>query len=190
MTGWPFRGIMLVELLPVSLARLAVEVPVNQPKVTIVSKSPSFDAERAARFYSRTRGRIAAWLRDRTGIPPAVRETLLLVPDLFALVVRLILDPRVDGSLRAQLVLVSVYVISPVDFIPDFLLPGGLLDDAVAMAFVLSRLARIMASSGESILREHWEGEGDALAQIQRVTAAADKVLDGVLLKRLRGLWR
>jgi uncharacterized membrane protein YkvA (DUF1232 family) len=148
--------------------------------------SVDYDFERAERFYSKLRARIVAWLNARTNLDRQVREYLLLLPDLFALVTRLIADPRVDASLKVQLIAVSAYVISPIDLVPDFLLPVGLIDDIVAVAFVLSRVVRIMEEAGEDILREHWEGEGDVLVQVQSVAGTADGVLNRVILRRLR----
>jgi uncharacterized membrane protein YkvA (DUF1232 family) len=110
----------------------------------------------------------------------------LLLPDLFALLVRLVRDPRIDSSLKAQLLLVSAYVISPIDLIPDFLLPIGLADDTVALAFILSRVVAIMGQAGADMLREHWEGDGDVLDQIQRLIEHADSVLNRRVLDRLR----
>ena len=151
--------------------------------------SAAYDFERAERFYSRLRARIVTWLDRRTKIDAQVRGYLLLLPDLFALLVRLIGDSRIDTSLKMQLIAVSAYVISPIDLVPDFLLPIGLIDDVVAIAFVLSRVVRIMQESGEEILREHWEGEGDVLAQVQSVAETADGVLNSVILRRLRHLF-
>jgi uncharacterized membrane protein YkvA (DUF1232 family) len=151
--------------------------------------SVDYDFERAERFYSKLRARIVAWLNARTNVDGQVREYLLLLPDLFALITRLIADPRIDASLKVQLVAVSAYVISPIDLVPDFLLPVGLIDDVVAIAFVLSRAVRIMEEAGEDILREHWEGEGDVLAQVQGVAGTADAVLNRFILRRLRGLF-
>jgi uncharacterized membrane protein YkvA (DUF1232 family) len=147
----------------------------------------TYDDNRAERFYSKLRARIAAWLKKNTGISDRQREYLLLLPDLFALLIRLLRDPRIDTSLRWQLAAVSLYAISPIDLIPDAFMPAGLVDDTVAIAFILSRVVRIMGEAGETILREHWEGEGDALAQIQKVVATADAVLKNVaVLSRLR----
>ncbi|MGC9347545.1 MAG: YkvA family protein [Anaerolineae bacterium] len=146
----------------------------------------TYDVERAERFYSRLRARISNWLKGRAKIGDRVRGLLLLLPDLFALVIRLIQDPRVDRSYKLQLIAVSAYVMSPIDLVPDFLLPIGLVDDAVALAFVLSRLVRIMEDAGEEILREHWEGEDDVLNVIQRVLGAADTALNARVLRRLR----
>jgi uncharacterized membrane protein YkvA (DUF1232 family) len=151
--------------------------------------SVDYDFERADRFYSKLRARIVAWLNARTNVSGRVREYLMLLPDMFALITRLIADPRIDASLKLQLVAVSAYVISPIDLVPDFLLPVGLVDDVVAIAFVLSRVVRIMEEAGEDILREHWEGEGDVLAQVQSVAETADSMLNTVILRRLRRLF-
>jgi uncharacterized membrane protein YkvA (DUF1232 family) len=151
--------------------------------------SVDYDFERAERFYSKLRARIVAWLNARTNVDGQVREYLLLLPDLFALITRLIADPRIDASLKVQLIAVSAYVISPIDLVPDFLLPVGLLDDIVAIAFVLSRVVRLMEEAGEDILREHWEGEGDVLAQVQSVAGTADGMLNKIILRRLRRLF-
>lgn len=151
--------------------------------------SVDYDFERAERFYSKLRARIVAWLDARTNISGQVRKYLLLLPDMFALVTRLIADPRIDVSLKLQLIAVSAYVISPIDLVPDFLLPMGLIDDVVAIAFVLSRVVRIMDEAGEDILREHWEGEGDVLAQVQSVAETADSMLNTVILRRLQELF-
>jgi uncharacterized membrane protein YkvA (DUF1232 family) len=151
--------------------------------------SVDYDFERAERFYSKLRARIVAWLNARTNVSGRVREYLMLLPDMFALITRLIADPRIDASLKLQLIAVSAYVISPIDLVPDFLLPVGLIDDIVAIAFVLSRVVRIMEEAGEDILREHWEGEGDVLAQVQSVAETADSMLNTVILRRLRRLF-
>jgi uncharacterized membrane protein YkvA (DUF1232 family) len=137
-----------------------------------------YDPAEAQRFYTRLRERIARWLDQNAKVDPRVRDALLLLPDFVALLVRLIADPRVERALKGQLILVTLYVLSPLDLIPDFLLPLGLVDDTVAVALMLSRFARILAEPGEEVLREHWEGPGDVLAQIRRVAEAADWLLN------------
>ena len=151
------------------------------------SQLTTYDYPRAERFYSKLRGRITTWLEKNTGISDRRKEYLLLLPDLFALLIRLMRDSRVDAALRLQLAAVSLYVISPVDLIPDVLMPVGLLDDTVALAFILSRVVRVMGEAGEAVLREHWEGDGDVLAQIQKIVKTADTMLkNAAILNRLR----
>ena len=147
------------------------------------------EIRRARGSYTRLRARVTAWL-DGRNVSDQVKEYLLLLPDLFALLVRLMGDPRVDKSLRAQLAIVSVYVISPIDLIPDFILPVGLLDDTVALAFILTRVIKVMGETGEDILRQHWEGQGDVLAQLQNIARTADRLLNERVLKRLGRLFK
>ncbi len=154
------------------------------------SEQPNLpDTKRAQRSYARLRTRVAAWL-EHHDVSDQVREYFLLLPDLFALLIRLMRDPRVDRSLKWQLGIVSAYVISPIDLIPDFILPLGLIDDTVALAFVLSRAVRIMGVTGEDVVREHWEGEGDVLMQIQKIAKTADRLLNDRLISRLGRLFR
>ena len=159
-----------------------MEAPHNQQK-----NLPEIRRTRGS--YTRLRARVTAWL-DGHDVNPQVKEYLLLLPDLFALLIRLMGDPRVDKSLKAQLALVSIYVISPIDLIPDFILPVGLIDDTVALAFILTRVVKLMGETGEDILRQHWEGQGDILAQLQKIARTADRLLNERVLKRLGRLFK
>lgn len=144
-------------------------------------QSDAAEIARAERHYTRLRARVARWLEGhRMG---GLRgEMVLLLPDLFMLLIRLLRDARIDGTLKAQLLTVSAYVISPIDLVPDFLLPVGLTDDTVAVAYVLTRVVAMLGLAGEDILRQHWDGRGDVLDQIRRIVALADRALNSWLL--------
>lgn len=144
------------------------------------------EIERAERHYERLRRRTSRWL-ERRHLNETVREYLLLLPDMFMLLIRLLRDPRVNRGLKAQLVGATAYVIAPVDFIPDFIVPFGLTDDMVAVAFIISRIVAIMGAAGEDVLREHWPGRGDVLGLVRSVLGSADKVLNHRVLGWLRG---
>jgi uncharacterized membrane protein YkvA (DUF1232 family) len=144
------------------------------------------DLARAERVYTRLRRRIDGWLRRRGRAGEAAAPYLLLLPDLFALILRLVRDPRVGRGAKLHLLAVTAYVISPIDLVPDFLLPLGLIDDTVAVALVLSRVVNVIDEAGEEVLREHWEGPGDILETIRRVLGAANDLLGGRILRRLR----
>lgn len=155
-------------------------------KQTQEPSATEYDLERAERFYTQLRRRIARWLRQRTGIDDKIRDALLLLPDLFVLVIRLIRDARIDPGPKLQLIAVTTYVISPIDLVPDFLLPFGLIDDTVALAFVLGRIVKMMDQAGEAVLREHWEGRGDVLERIQWIISNASQWLGAGILGKLR----
>lgn len=145
-----------------------------------------YDTRRAERFYTRLRRRVTTWLNRHTRVSSKIRGALLLLPDLLALVIRLIKDPRIDRGLKLQLIAVTAYVISPIDIVPDFLLPFGLIDDTVALAFVLGRIVKMMDQAGEEVLREHWEGEGDILARIHWIARNASEWFGAGTLSRIK----
>ena len=156
---------------------IPVSVTVEQP-----------DVEHVERFYTRQRRRIDRWLAGHK-VNPTVRGYLLLLPDLVALLGRLLREPAIDVGLKAQLMLAMAYVLSPIDLIPDLFLPLGLVDDVTVLAFALTRVIRIMGQAGEDLLRKHWEGEGDVLVHIQRLLHDAERVLSPRTLGRLRRLF-
>ena len=83
---------------------------------------------------------------------PALR----LVPDRVHLVRGLVADAGTPIGVRVALVGLLVYLVSPVDLIPDFLPGIGSLDDLVVTAFVLRWAGRRM---GIDDLRARWTGD-------------------------------
>ncbi len=157
----------------------------NKPEELQIAKYK----EKGERFYARLRKRIHSWLEKNLAVDPKVREYLLLLPDLFVLLIRLISDQRIELKYRLQLMLALVYVISPVDLIPDFALPFGFLDDAVAVVYALTRLINIMGTAGEDIMIEHWEGDGNILDKLQKLSSDVDRLLSSGFIDRLRELF-
>jgi uncharacterized membrane protein YkvA (DUF1232 family) len=96
------------------------------------------------------------------------RALVRLVPDCVVLFKRLLTDPRVDWWRKAILVLVIVYVASPIDLVPDFVPIPGQLDDAL---LVVLALRGVLRSAGPVVVAEHWLGSQSALAILSRVAA-------------------
>ena len=88
------------------------------------------------------------------------------VPDCVVLFKRLLSDPRMVWWRKALLAGVIVYLISPIDLVPDFIPVAGQLDDALVVALVLRSVLR---GSGEALLREHWPGPPQSLLVIRRL---------------------
>jgi uncharacterized membrane protein YkvA (DUF1232 family) len=94
-----------------------------------------------------------------------LRETLMLFPNLIKLLYRLMGDSRVPLAEKALLVGVIAYVISPLDFIPDFIPFVGEVDDLYLVALVLLRL---MTRTRGEVLNSHWDGPGDLARLVDR----------------------
>lgn len=161
-----------------------------------IAESVSYNAESAAeihpdranRFYDRIRNSIHDYLEKKENAAATAGLFLLLVPDVFMLLWRLLRDPRVVGRDKVLLGSAVVYYFSPFDLIPEaFLGPMGFVDDLVFGVFVLNRL---LASTDPQVLREHWSGSEDVLQMLRRVTAGADNLLGTKLTERLRKMVR
>ena len=66
--------------------------------------------------------------------PAQLFQLLLNLPKFIKLIYRLFKDSRVPFHLKGVLILALIYAISPIDLIPDFLIPGlGQVDDIIIL---------------------------------------------------------
>lgn len=96
------------------------------------------------------------------------------IPGFGRLLVRLVRDPRVPRLDRALFGAAFLYLLTPVDLMPDWLPVLGQLDDLVLVGLALYRL---LYRTPEEVLVEHWDGEDRALAIIRDLL---DRILDVV----------
>ena len=94
-------------------------------------------------------------------------ELLTLVPNLVRLCRGLLRDPRVPLGSKIVLGFAVVWLVSPIDLIPEFIPVLGPLDDVVVAVLAIRHVLR---RAGEDVVREHWHGGDAALHAIIRVT--------------------
>jgi uncharacterized membrane protein YkvA (DUF1232 family) len=154
------------------------EPPTVEPKPTMPTPS-EFNAAQAQDFYQRTRAKIVRWAQG-AGAGKEATQYILLVPDIMALFVRLMGDPRVSAALKAEIAAASAYIIIPFDLMPEAVLgPVGLIDDAIVGVIALNRVVKAMGQAGEDVLRQYWDGDDDILEVIEDLLARADKFVTG-----------
>jgi uncharacterized membrane protein YkvA (DUF1232 family) len=95
----------------------------------------------------------------------AAKELALLVPNLVLLFKDLLRDPAVPRGPKIALGIGVVWLVSPIDLLPEFLPVLGPLDDAVVAALVLRYLVK---HAGVDIVRSHWRGDPATLGTILR----------------------
>ena len=95
----------------------------------------------------------------------AAKELALLVPNLVLLFKDLLRDPAVPRGPKIALGIGVVWLISPIDLLPEFLPVLGPLDDAVVATLVLRYLVR---RAGPDVVRRHWRGDPATLDMILR----------------------
>ena len=96
----------------------------------------------------------------------AARELATLIPNLVSLFRGMLRDPRVPRGSKVWLWFAIVWLVSPIDLIPEFVPVAGPLDDAIVAALVLRH---VLKRTDASVLSEHWRGEPATLAKILRV---------------------
>jgi uncharacterized membrane protein YkvA (DUF1232 family) len=142
--------------------------------------------ERAKRFYDRLRERIHNYVDGKGAVAERGADFLMLVPDMFILLWRLTNDSRVNAKNKVLLGSGLAYYLFPLDIMPEAILgPIGFIDDLVFGVYLLNKL---LTDTDAAILREHWSGEEDVLQAIQRVLNAADTLVAGELMPRLKKL--
>ncbi len=136
-------------------------------------------------FYQKLRIRLKEWAAG-AGKDSTALKYVLLAPDFFHLLCKILLDPRVPGKEKAKVGGAIAYFMSPLDVVPEGLLgPAGYVDDVALAAYVLNS---VLESAGPEVLREHWAGDGDVLEQIRSVIKAADKLLGSGAWSKIKRL--
>ena len=108
---------------------------------------------------------LAVMLLLALGRRTQARELATLIPNLLVLFKGLLQDPQVSRRNKAWLWFAVVWLVSPIDLIPEFIPFLGPLDDAVVAALVLRHVLR---TTDRSVLTEHWRGDPATLDVITR----------------------
>ena len=95
---------------------------------------------------------------ERKKLRTRMKELLLLLPNLVKLLVRLLRDARVSRADKVILAGTILYVIAPLDFLPDMIPFIGQVDDVYLVAISILRLVN---RTDAKLINEHWDGETD-----------------------------
>jgi uncharacterized membrane protein YkvA (DUF1232 family) len=97
-------------------------------------------------------------------LPPGLLKDLAgFLPACVTLARRLRADPRVPFKAKAAVVVAGLWVLSPIDLLPEFLPVIGPLDDVVVVALALRYAARQVP---REVLLDAWPGEPRLLERL------------------------
>ena len=104
------------------------------------------------------------WLHrpSRELLGPAIR----LVPDLVRLARAVSSDDATPRSVKVALGALLLYLVSPIDLVPDFLPVIGSIDDLIVSGLVLRWAGRRI---GVDTLRSHWTGRPEGFELLCRL---------------------
>lgn len=109
------------------------------------------------------------WQQRRAGSAVDWRDLLRLAPDVVRLIRRLVVDPTVPRATRWWLAGLLVYLLSPIDLVPDFLPVIGYADDAIVVAVALRFAIR---HAGMPAIERHWPGAPEGLRSVLTLVGA------------------
>jgi uncharacterized membrane protein YkvA (DUF1232 family) len=134
---------------------------------------PANERSRAS-FEKERKSKMAINGGERKRARGFLKGALMLIPNFLRLLYRLFKDPRVPLAEKTLLIGTIVYVVSPLDFLPDVIPFLGQVDDLYLISLVVLRL---LSRTSDEVLREHWNGTGDLVAIVDRIVRSAQLVL-------------
>ncbi|MDQ6611101.1 MAG: YkvA family protein [Gemmatimonadota bacterium] len=122
--------------------------------------------------------------RPRTGAKRNVMGAIAQIPAYLRLLAGLVTDKRVSKLDKFFVLAAAVYIVSPIDLIPDFIPFFGEVDDVFLLMIALQRLVN---NAGRSVLLSHWSGHPDDVHHLSfaRIVSAAGFFLPSQLKRRL-----
>jgi len=113
-----------------------------------------------------------------------MRELLLFIPNLMGLLIGLLRDERVSQADKAILAGIIMYVIVPLDVIPDFIPFIGQVDDSYLLAISILRL---LNRADRRVVMDHWKGRRDIKELVDSIAKIAEFFLPKPVKNVLRG---
>jgi uncharacterized membrane protein YkvA (DUF1232 family) len=112
--------------------------------------------------------------QDKLQLNSRMKNLLMFLPNMVQLLGRLITDKRVATTDKALFAGAILYVLMPLDFIPDFIPFVGQIDDIYLVSLTLLRLIN---NADAGIVRQHWSGGGDIVSLADTIAKLAPALL-------------
>ena len=114
-------------------------------------------------------------------------KAITQLPSYLRLLLGLISDSRVSKVDRFFVIAAAAYIVSPIDFVPDFIPFFGQVDDVFLLMLSLQRLVN---NAGRSVVLSHWNGKAHEVDNLNfaRIVSAAGFFLPSQIKRRLLGM--
>lgn len=100
------------------------------------------------------------------------KDLIFVIPDVAALIYRLLKDKRVPVKTKLCLSAAVAYITFPIDFIPDNLPFIGAIDDIGIVIFALNKIINDVPAQ---VIAENWEGNIDLLSFLNNILEYLNK---------------
>lgn len=113
-----------------------------------------------------------------------VKSFLRALPAVARTLVRLAGDPMLPRSVKIALAAAVLYLLSPLDLVPDFVPLVGYLDDVLLGAVLVDG---ILSHVDRALILRYWPGSPDSLEKVARVARLLSAWVPRRLKQRLFG---
>jgi len=134
----------------------------NEQQEKVTEESASEEEEKYMDFYIRLRRKIDNQIKDRNEDTPinTMINLLTVLPDLLHLNIKLLFDGKMKAEKKGAILGAILYVISPIDLIPDILPAFGWLDDLIVITLGLNSLLDDKKDDYVKVaVKKYWAGE-------------------------------
>lgn len=111
-----------------------------------------------------------------------MKEAIILIPKMLRLLFRTMRDRRVGFNQKLLLLGTILYVISPLDFVPDFIPFTGQVDDILLLAVII---LKIMQQAGHSVFQDNWNDQQGLSELAKRIRKLASSFLPTSIYNRI-----
>lgn len=111
-----------------------------------------------------------------------LKEAIILIPKMLRLLFRTMRDRRVGFNHKLLLLGTILYVISPLDFVPDFIPFTGQVDDILLLAVII---LKIMQQAGHSVFQDNWNDQQGLSELAKRIRKLASSFLPTSIYNRI-----
>ncbi|RMF92342.1 MAG: DUF1232 domain-containing protein [Candidatus Schekmanbacteria bacterium] len=138
-------------------------------------------------FYLNLRKKVLEWLKSDSGKDSKWQEYILLAPDLFYLLCKLMMDKDVPIEEKRKIAFAIGYFVLPFDLMPEAILGAfGYADDIVIAAYLINKITN---SIDPEILQRNWPGDSDVLENVKHILKIADEMIGSGLWHKIRNFF-
>lgn len=96
-----------------------------------------------------------------------VTALLRALPDVARLIARLVRDPVLPRAVKIALAAAAVYLVSPIDLLPDFVPFVGYLDDVLLVSVIVDGIVNHV---DRALVLKYWPGTVASLDRLSRIS--------------------
>jgi len=142
-----------------------------------IKKNNDNENQKYEDYYKKVRKKINKWIKSgklykKTGKwTDTFAQYLLVLPDMIHLNIKLLTDKEINMNIKSNILVGMIYLISPIDIVPDFIPVAGLVDDLLVISVILHRIINTADTILMEKIKKYWAGEDDIFVKVKEIVA-------------------